>query len=149
MRNEAIHAEPFRILLIDDNRNGLLARKSVLSDQGYEVTTYSSPEDALEHLACNRFDLIVTDYRMPRMNGVELIAHVRAVTPAVPIVLVSGMVDVLGLNEKNTGADAVIAKNSSEVQHMVRTVKRLLHRKPPKKSVRAQVARKTTRAKSA
>jgi CheY-like chemotaxis protein len=149
MRNEATHVEPFRILLIDDNRNGLLARKSVLTDQGYAVTTYSSPEDALEHLTSNKFDLIVTDYRMPRMNGVELIAHVRALTPTVPIVLVSGMVDVLGLNEKNTGADAVIAKNSSEVQHMIRTVKRLLHRKPPSKPMRTQATRKTTRAQSA
>ena len=37
----------FRILLVDDNRNGLLARKSVLEEHGYQVDAFSSPQDAL------------------------------------------------------------------------------------------------------
>ena len=49
------------------------------------------------------------------------------------IVMVSGFVDTLGLNEATTGADAVIQKSNNEVTHLVRAVNRLLRRKPAKK----------------
>jgi CheY-like chemotaxis protein len=148
--NHATPAPAFRILLVDDNRNGLLARKSVLEEQGYTVTAFSTPADALEEFAANRYDLVVTDYRRPGMKGTELIACLREIAPAIPIVLISGMVDVLGLNEKNTGADAVIAKNSHEVQHITRAVNRLLLAKIPRKTVRKQTAKtRSTRASGA
>ena len=68
----------FRILLVDDNRNGLLARKSVLEEHGYQVDAHSSPLDALAEFSEQSYDLVVTDYRMPRMNGAQLIAEIRA-----------------------------------------------------------------------
>jgi CheY-like chemotaxis protein len=121
-----------RILLVDDNDNGLKARKSVLEAQGYAVTALSSPAEALERFSTEMFDLVITDYRMPGMNGTEVIQALRLQRPDVRVILVSGMVEVLGLNEQNTGADAVIAKNNTEVPNMVRAVTRLLRvkRKP-------------------
>jgi CheY-like chemotaxis protein len=132
----------FRILLVDDNRNGLLARKSVLEEHGYVVNAYSSPHDALAEFGEQPYDLVVTDYRMPRMNGAQLIAEIRGLTPTVPIVLVSGVVDVLGLDEKTTGANIVIPKSSTEVTHLIRAVKRLLDFHTPKKPVRSQPVKK-------
>jgi CheY-like chemotaxis protein len=140
---------PPRVLLIDDNRNGLVARESVLSGEGYAVTALQCPAKALEVFTSELFDLVVTDYRMPVMNGTELIRKFREVRPATPIVLVSGMVDVLGLNEQNTGADAVVAKSAFEVSHMVRAVSRLLGKHAPaRKPVRSQTARLPVRRKS-
>jgi CheY-like chemotaxis protein len=121
----------FRILLIDDNREGLKARKSVLEEQGYEVVTASSPEDGLSLFIATNFDMVVTDYKMPRMNGQKVIEQIRAKRPTTPIVLLSGMVEALGLDEKNTGADVVVAKNCNEVQNLIRAVTRLM-RKPPR-----------------
>jgi CheY-like chemotaxis protein len=123
-----------KILLIDDNRNGLLARKMVLEEQGYCTTIASSPEDGLHQFRTESFDLVVTDYRMPKMNGKQVIDEIRKERPGVPVVLISGMVDPLGLNEENTGADAVVAKSNNEVSHLLRAVNRLLRRslrKPP------------------
>ena len=134
-------AKVFRILLVDDNKHGLIIRKSVLEEQGYKVFPCSSPEDALIEFNQQEFDLIVTDYRMPRMTGIELISAIRAIRPSIPIVLVSGVVDVLGLDEKATGADIVIPKSSTEATHLVRAVKRLLTA-APKKPVRSQSATK-------
>ncbi len=113
-----------RLLLIDDNSRGLLARKVVLEEQGYTVVTSCRPEDAIEKFASEPFDLVVTDYRMPGMNGDELLRRLREIRH-VPAVLISGMVEVLGLNEHNTGADAVVAKNVHELTNMVRAVERL------------------------
>src|SRR5579862_5342787 len=103
----ALHA---RILLVDDNANGLKARRSVLEELGHKIMTASSGVDALEQFGSSKFDLVVTDYKMPKMDGLELIKNLRKDFPYLPIVLISGYVDALGLNEDSTGADAVIQK---------------------------------------
>lgn len=123
-------AQAARILLIDDNRNGLMVRKTLLEEQGYSITIAMGPEDGLEQFRSHNFDLVVTDFRMPKMDGRELIKHIRSMKPNMPVVLVSGMVDPLGLNEANTGADAVVAKTNHEPQHLLRAVNRLLKKKP-------------------
>jgi CheY-like chemotaxis protein len=69
------------------------------------------------------------------MNGVELIRELRKRQPNIPVVLISGFVEALGLNEATTGADVVISKSANEVSHLVRAVKRLVNRKPAKKPV--------------
>jgi len=53
--------------------------------------------------------------------------------PNALVILLSGFVDPLGLNEQNTGANAVIVKSVHEPMHLVRAVKRLLNRPAPKK----------------
>jgi CheY-like chemotaxis protein len=122
-----------RILLVDDNRLGLIARKSVLEDQGYRITTAGEGQEAYERITREKFDLIITDYKMPRMNGLELIRKARERAAGVPIILVSGYAEALGMTEENTGADVVIAKSATEVPQLVRSVNRLLRRGAPKK----------------
>ena len=133
-----------RILLVDDNHNGLLARKSVLQEHGYVVHACAGPEDALAEFNSHSYDLVVTDYRMPKMTGAELIHEIRTTHPALPIVLISGVVDVLGLDEKSTGANVVIPKNSTEITHLLRAVKRLLDAPAPRKPVRSQPNNKSS-----
>ena len=70
---------------------------------------------------------------MPLMSGVELIRRIRETKPDARVVLLSGFVEPLGLTEENTGADAVIAKNSHEAANLVRWVKRLINRAPSRK----------------
>ena len=126
-----------RILLVDDNVGGSTARKTVLEELGHKIHMVSSGADALEQFAQHKYDLVVTDYRMPRMDGLELIVRLRKQAPDILIVMVSGFVDTLGLNESSTGEDAVIQKSSNEVTHLVRAVNRLLRKKPVKKSAAA------------
>ncbi len=131
--------ESITILLVDDNQHGLIARRKVLEEQGYQIETALSGEEALQAFPNRKFDLVVTDFKMTGINGVELIAKIRALNAAVPQILLSGFVEPLGMTEESTGADAVLAKNSGEVGHLIRTVKRLLTRgvrKPPKTETR-------------
>jgi CheY-like chemotaxis protein len=122
------------ILLVDDNHDGLLVRRCLLEEIGCCVQTALNGEEGLKLFKAAKFDVVVTDYRMPRMNGAELIQRIRLLDPNARIILLSGFVEPLGLTEQNTGADAVIAKSASEPAHLVRTVKRLTNRavrKPP------------------
>jgi len=94
-----------RILLVDDNANGLKARKMVLEELGYGIVTAANGTTA-GALRAAEFDLVVTDYKMPRMDGLELIVNLRKIEPELLIILISGFVDSLGLDEENTRADA-------------------------------------------
>src|SRR5581483_5220776 len=117
-----------RILLVDDNALGLSARRSVLEELGHKVCTSGSAQEALELCVKQRFDVVVTDYKMPKMDGVEFIGRLRKQQPAsaTSVILISGFTDTLGLNESNTGADVVIQKSAHEVSHLIRSVNRLL-----------------------
>lgn len=118
--------------MVDDNSLGLQARKAVLEELGYRVTTAGSAEDALEQLAGQiQFDILITDYKLPGKTGQELIADVRGRNISTSTVLLSGFVEAMGLNEKNTGADIVLQKSSNEISHLVRSVKSLLKRGGP------------------
>jgi CheY-like chemotaxis protein len=121
-----------RVLLVDDNRDGLVARKSLLEDQGFVITTATNGEEGFEALCKEEFDLMVTDFKMPKMNGIELIRRARAAHPKLPIILLSGFADTLGFDERSTGADMVIAKGNNEVSHLMRASTRLLARKVPR-----------------
>jgi CheY-like chemotaxis protein len=129
-----------RILLVDDNCLGLAARRSVLEELGHQVKTSGTAAEALEMCGKHSFDVVVTDYKMPKMNGVELIGRLRKLHPATSVILISGFTDTLGLDEASTGADIVLQKSNNEVPQLIRAVNRLMRKQqqPPKKPTGSQ-----------
>src|ERR1017187_9939730 len=113
------------ILLVDDNRQGLVARKSLLQELGYNISTATNGDEALELFSKQNFDVVVTDFKMPRMDGIELIKRIRSAQAGTRIILLSGFVEPLGLTEHSPGADVVFAKSAGEVGQLTRSVKRL------------------------
>jgi putative two-component system response regulator len=63
---------PQKILLVDDEFSFLEALALLLGQEGYEISTASSAEEALARLREKRPDLVITDFWMPRMSGLEL-----------------------------------------------------------------------------
>jgi CheY-like chemotaxis protein len=126
------------VLLVDDNHDGLLVRRALIEEQGIRVQIAKNGEEGLRLFESCHFDVVVTDYRMPRMKGTELIERLRQLDPNVRVILLSTLVEPLGLTEQNTGADVVIAKNSREPVHLVRAVKRMLNRASSRKPPRSQ-----------
>jgi CheY-like chemotaxis protein len=139
-----------RILLVDDNSLGLGARRSVLEELGHEVLTAGAAADALELCGKHNFDIVVTDYKMPKMNGVELIVRLRKQHPGTAVILISGFTDTLGLDEASTGADIVLQKSNNEVPQLIRAVNRLLRKQqqPSKKPTGSQSGSKTEKRKA-
>ena len=78
------------ILFVDDHE--VLARLSceILEMQGYRAVSAYNGEDALRKFDAEEFDILVTDFRMDGMNGVELAHRVREKSPNTPVIIVTG-----------------------------------------------------------
>jgi DNA-binding NtrC family response regulator len=78
------------ILFVDDHE--VLARLSceILEMQGYKAVSAYSAQDALNKFDGETFDLLVTDFRMEGMNGLELAKRVHQKNPEVPVIIVTG-----------------------------------------------------------
>jgi DNA-binding NtrC family response regulator len=77
------------ILLVDDEINTLKVLSAILKKNGYEVTTARTAEEALDRSSKSSFDAVVTDYRLPGMDGLRFISVLRTNMPDVPVVMLT------------------------------------------------------------
>ena len=66
------------ILVVDDEKNQREILETILSGEGYDVTTASSGEAAMKFVEARRFDLVLTDLKMTGMSGLDLLRRIRA-----------------------------------------------------------------------
>lgn len=80
-----------RILLVDDEALVRAGTAMMLDELGHVVVEASSAKQALELLADDAgFDLLMTDFKMPDMDGLEMVERARQRGPAVPVILMTG-----------------------------------------------------------
>lgn len=120
---------PYRILVADDEPAILDTLREILEDSGYVVLTAGNGEEALSLLEQGRFDALLSDISMPRMDGIALLKIARERWPSMPRILLTGNLldEYIGrfLDEK---ISCVLVKNTpfpvKEILHSLRT---LLH----------------------
>ena len=78
-----------RLLYVDDERLLHSVFERLFPRHGFEVTCCASAVEATERLKRERFDLIITDFKMPEMDGLELLAHVRQEHPDTPVIMIT------------------------------------------------------------
>ena len=76
------------ILVVDDKENIRSLLEVFLTEIGYSIITCEDGKDAVQHI--NRADLIITDFNMPRMNGVELTKIAKREKPGMPVIIMTG-----------------------------------------------------------
>jgi len=84
---------PETVFLVDDEPDVLRGMQRLLRGAGYETHTFASPTEALEHVDATTPQVLVTDYYMPSMNGLELIESVHDRNPSVKVILITGAGD--------------------------------------------------------
>jgi two-component system NtrC family response regulator len=77
------------ILIVDDEKNYLLVLEALLVDAGYEVITSGSATEALEIAMSHDLDLVITDMRMPGLDGMEFLAQLRSRQPDLPVIMMT------------------------------------------------------------
>ncbi|PYJ98032.1 MAG: Fis family transcriptional regulator [Verrucomicrobia bacterium] len=82
-------SSPANVLLIEDDASAASALRRVLADEGYHVTVVGRGDDALSRSEANVFDVVVTDLRLPGLDGMELVRRLHAARPRLPIILMT------------------------------------------------------------
>jgi len=118
-----------RILLVDDNKNARALLAEFLSTMGYRVFEEKDGEEIMKLVEVGRIDLVITDLKMPEMDGIELTLAIRRIKPDLPIIVYSGylFVDTARAALK-AGANEYLAKPFLQTK-IKQTVERLLKEK--------------------
>jgi CheY-like chemotaxis protein len=83
------------ILVVDDDRLNRQLISKVLRQEGYQVVEACDGALALEILQMLRFDLVITDFVMPKLNGIEFVEQIHTLQPRTPIIFITGFVSVI------------------------------------------------------
>ena len=115
------------ILLVDDDPGVRYALTEVLRDRGYRVIAVDSGARALTALA--GVDVVVTDQSMPGMDGLELVSHIAARAPALPVILLTAHCsDQLARSASSRGACSCLGK-PFDIDEIAREIERALARR--------------------
>ncbi|MEA2063291.1 MAG: response regulator [Gemmatimonadota bacterium] len=79
-----------RVLVVDDEKELLGTVKRILKIEGIDAQTAEGPFEALEILAESGFDVVITDIRMPKMDGVRLISRIKELYPMTQVMILTG-----------------------------------------------------------
>jgi CheY-like chemotaxis protein len=99
-----------KILIIDDNNDLRLVVSKMLCRLGYEVSSADSGENGLGLFCQDKFDIVLSDYEMPGMDGVAFACSVKKSSPCTPVVIMTGAGKETVFSRKSTAVDEVISK---------------------------------------
>ncbi|HEU4683441.1 MAG TPA: response regulator [Nitrospira sp.] len=108
-----------RILVAEDDENIRAAVADLLAKAGYNVFAVEDGLAALQEIKKRHFDVILTDYQMPRLNGLELLALCHELVPATPVIIVSAADPSIERIATERGAFAWIRKPTPLAQVLV------------------------------
>lgn len=113
-----------KILVVDDEHGIRMLLKEMFLDQGYHVLTAETGVKGLEYIETNQIDLLIIDYRLPVMDGMEVLAHLKKNNHHIPVIMISGLFE----NREQTMSEplvkAVFAKpfNIAELLEQVMSI---------------------------
>ncbi len=113
-----------KILVVDDEEGARELFNTILTDEGYRVTLAISGEDALSRLKADAFDLVVTDIKMPGMDGLQLLQEIRKSGARSDVIMVTAYGEVESyLKAMSLGAAEYINKPIR-----IKELKRIVHK---------------------
>jgi ATP-dependent Lon protease len=119
----------FRILVVDDEEVARENIRHVLVKQGHEVDVAANGLDALKKLESGEFDLVITDLKMEKMNGMQLLEKIKQTAPATEIVMVTGYATVDSAVDALTKGAAYYLAKPFKLDDLRLTVSRILDKK--------------------
>jgi len=113
-----------KILVVDDNIDLRIMVSKMLSRLGYEVSSADNAENGLGVLFKNKFDLVLSDYEMPGMDGIAFACSVKKSSPRTLVVIMTGAGKDTVYSRKSTAVDEVISKpfTLSEIDEMIQNL---------------------------
>jgi CheY-like chemotaxis protein len=129
--------EPCRILLADDDQDVRTTLKLVLDMDHHSVEEAGDGLEALELFHSQRFDLVITDYLMPRMSGDQLAGEIKKQTPSLPVIMITANADLLP--DPVPGVDFLLPK-PFQIAELRRAIRTMVERNVPYPADETQAA---------
>src|SRR6266849_10876741 len=102
-----------KILVVDDEQSMAQFLGIVLRKEGYQVTTVHNGRDALEKAKTDNFDVVITDIKMPGMDGIQLLQGIKKHDPSLPVVIMTAYASQQSaIDAVNLGAFQYLLKNA-------------------------------------
>ena len=118
-----------RVMVVDDEPDMVENCVRILKKAGYQCLTATDPRRALAQLESERPDLLLTDLKMPGMDGMELLRRARELDPALPVILITAFATIESAVEAiKEGAFDYLPKNFSVEQLRLAVERGLRHR---------------------
>ena len=115
-----------RILIVDDSANTLEVLRRNLAAEGYQVFTAPGAAEAIEILGTTQLDLVITDLKMPKVSGLDLVRHIRENFKDTEVMMITGYPSVEGAVEAvKTGAEEFLPKPFTDTE-LLSAVQRVL-----------------------
>ena len=111
------------ILVADDEAIAAMALERFLTRKGYRITTAVNGIEAIEFHKQDPADVVVTDIRMPRGGGRELIASLRSLDEALPIVVMTGYMSLNDEQGVSTDDRLVVLQKPIEIERLLQVIK--------------------------
>ena len=109
-----------KLLLIEDDKPSLKALEATLKMLGFDSEAFSDPEEAVTRFQSgNDFDVVITDLRMPKLSGIEVLNKIRIMDSVIPVIIITAHRDHAQLN-----ADLVFYK-PVDINALVKYLKQL------------------------
>ena len=120
-----------RVLLIDDEPDILMLLENMLIQEGYQVKTVSGGKEAIELFKTEPFALVVTDMKMPGMNGLEVIAEIKRLDEDAEVIILTGYATVDNAVKafKESGVFGYLTKPLEDIEDLLITVSRALEKR--------------------
>jgi DNA-binding NtrC family response regulator len=119
-------AKKSSILVVDDEDALRTVLSSELLNEGYEVHSAADGDDAITELDKGQYDLVLLDIKMPRMNGFEVLKHIKQNHVRTKVVMLTGFADLKNaIESKKLGADDFVSKPYDLVD-LLTTIERVL-----------------------
>ena len=122
----------YKLIVIDDNRDTLDLLTYNLLTEGYEVKTFFNAVDALKYVTPDNTDLVLTDWMLPEMDGLDLCRNIKhnPATQDIPVVMLTGKTDEIDVvTALEVGAEEYICK-PVRIREMLTRIKKILRRQP-------------------
>lgn len=127
-KDEPVLTGKERILFVDDEAEIASMGKEMLERLGYAVTAKTDSPEALEEFRTNpeKYDLVVTDYTMPKMNGLELAKELNNIRPDILVVLASGFNDEITSEKRQTSGISSTLKKPYAITDLAKSLRQLM-----------------------
>ena len=127
-----------RVLIVDDSPGTLEVLQRNLTAEGYQVLTAPGVPGAIEILEGTRLDLVITDLKMPKVSGLDLVRHIRENFKDTEVMMITGYPSIEGAVEAvKTGAEEFLAKPFTDAE-LLSAVQRVLDKARLRRSGRAK-----------